>query len=51
LPIPGRATIFYTPYPTLMPPEFALTMGMAMWGLLAPVAVWLVVGSEVEEIS
>jgi energy-coupling factor transport system permease protein len=43
LPIPGRETIFYTSYPALMPPSLALTLGVAMWGLLAPVAVWLVV--------
>lgn len=42
LPVPGRETIFYTPYPALTPPVFALTMGLAMWGMLAPVAVWLV---------
>lgn len=47
LPIPGRATIFYTPYPALTPPAFALTLGMAMWGLLAPVAVWLAMSSRV----
>jgi hypothetical protein len=42
LPIPGRETIFYTPYPALMPPSLALTVGVTMWGLLTPVAVWLV---------
>jgi energy-coupling factor transport system permease protein len=41
LPIPGRTTIFYSPYPALTAPAFALTIGVAMWGLLAPVAVWL----------
>ena len=42
LPIPGRATIFYTPYPALTTPEFALAVGMATWGLLAPAATWMV---------
>lgn len=41
LPLPGRSTIFYSPYPVLMPPAFAVTIGMALWGLLAPVAVWM----------
>jgi energy-coupling factor transport system permease protein len=42
LPIPGRATIYYTPYPALTMPEFALTVGVATWGLLAPAALWMV---------
>jgi energy-coupling factor transport system permease protein len=41
LPIPGRATLFYSPYPALTPPDFALTVGVALWGLLVPAAVWL----------
>ena len=41
LPIPGRETIFYSPYPALTLPPFALSMGMATWGLLVPLAVWL----------
>jgi energy-coupling factor transport system permease protein len=41
LPIPGRESIFYTPYPILSPPAFALTVGMALWGLLLPAAIWL----------
>jgi energy-coupling factor transport system permease protein len=41
LPIPGHTTIYYTPYPALTPPPFALTLGIASWGLLAPAAIWL----------
>jgi energy-coupling factor transport system permease protein len=51
LPVPGRTTIFYTPYPALTPPGFAPVLGMAMWGLLAPVAVWLVASSGANSIS
>lgn len=46
LPIAGRATIFYTPYPALTMPAFALTVGMAMWGLLVPPALWLVASAQ-----
>jgi energy-coupling factor transport system permease protein len=46
LPVPGRETIFYSPYPFLTMPEFALTMGVATWGLLAPAAVWLMMPSD-----
>lgn len=41
VPMPGRASIFYTPYPSLTMPAFALSMGIALWGLLVPVAIWL----------
>jgi energy-coupling factor transport system permease protein len=43
LPLPGHETIYYTPYPTLTMPPFALTIGAATWGLLAPAAVWFVI--------
>lgn len=46
LPIPGAATIYYSPYPTLLPPAFALIIGVAMWGLLAPAAIWLTTTQE-----
>jgi energy-coupling factor transport system permease protein len=46
LPIPGRDTIYYTPYPALTPPTLAWTLGIALWGLLAPAAVWLVENPE-----
>ncbi len=41
LPLPGleRATLFYSPYPLLVAPEFALGIGVATWGLLVPAAV------------
>ena len=42
LPLPGRETIFYTPYPALTMPSFAPLQGVGTWGLLVPVAVWLV---------
>jgi energy-coupling factor transport system permease protein len=42
LPLPGHDTIYYTPYPTLTMPAFALTIGVGTWGLLVPAAVWLV---------
>jgi hypothetical protein len=41
LPIPGHETLAYSPYPTITIPPFALTLGMATWGILAPVALWL----------
>jgi energy-coupling factor transport system permease protein len=41
LPLPGRESIFYTPYPSLSVPTLALSMGVASWGLLAPAAVWM----------
>ena len=41
LPIPGRETIFYSPYPALTMPEFALPHALALWGLLVPAALWL----------
>jgi hypothetical protein len=46
LPIPGRETIFYSPYPLLTMPSFALTMGIATWGLLVPAAIWLLLPSN-----
>lgn len=41
LPLPGvdRVSLFYSPYPLLAAPEFALGVGLATWGLLAPAAV------------
>jgi energy-coupling factor transport system permease protein len=42
LPISGRESIFYTPYPALAMPPFALVLGMATWGLLVPAGVWFV---------
>jgi hypothetical protein len=51
LPVPGHATIYYTPYPALTPPEFALVVGVAMWGLLAPAAVWMVTTPAVRAAS
>ena len=42
LPLPGRETIFYTPYPALTMPSFAPLQGVGTWVLLVPVAVWLV---------
>ena len=41
LPLPGRDTLFYSPYPALAVPSFALLYGVATWGLLGPLAVWL----------
>jgi energy-coupling factor transport system permease protein len=49
LPLPGRSTIFFTPYPTLTLPALALSTGIALWGLLAPAAVWLAMPPPVEE--
>lgn len=51
LPLPGHSTIYYTPYPTIEAPAFAVTLGVSMWGLLAPVVVWFVVTSGVKEVS
>ena len=45
LPVPGRMTIFYTPYPTLTMPGFSVALGVALCGILAPAAVRLV-GAE-----
>jgi energy-coupling factor transport system permease protein len=42
LPLPGRETLFYSPYPAMTMPDFALTFGVATWGLLLPAAIWLV---------
>jgi energy-coupling factor transport system permease protein len=41
LPLPGleHVTLFYSPYPLLAAPEFALGIGVATWGLLIPAAV------------
>lgn len=41
LPLPGvaRDTLFYSPYPLLVAPPFALDVGVATWGLLIPAAV------------
>jgi energy-coupling factor transport system permease protein len=41
LPLPAleRSSLFYTPYPALTTPGFALGLGMATWGLLLPAAV------------
>lgn len=39
LPGEGRASLFYSPYPLLTTPEFALGLGLATWGLLVPAAV------------
>lgn len=41
LPLPGNQTLYYTPYPAWTSPTFALALGVATWGLLAPVVVWL----------
>ena len=40
LPLPGldRSTLAYYPYPALSLPGFALLLGVATWGLLAPAA-------------
>lgn len=50
LPLPGHASIFYTPYPALTMPSLALSMGVATWGLLAPAAVWLAQPVAVKEV-
>jgi energy-coupling factor transport system permease protein len=46
LPIPGSITLYYTPYPTLTMPPLALTLGVALWGLLTPAAIWLAQSAE-----
>jgi energy-coupling factor transport system permease protein len=46
LPIPGSATLYYSPYPVLTTPPLALTLGVALWGLLAPAALWLAQSPE-----
>ena len=48
LPIPGARTIYYSPYPAVMAPAFALLVGVAMWGLLAPTAIWLTTTESAE---
>src|SRR5690606_1871170 len=37
-PVPGveRASLYFTPYPTLGVPDLSLVLGVATWGLLAP---------------
>ncbi|HXF64031.1 MAG TPA: energy-coupling factor transporter transmembrane component T [Caldilineaceae bacterium] len=44
LPLPGmeRSSIFWSPYPALSLPGFALGLGVATWGLLAPAAALMV---------
>ncbi len=39
LPGVARETLFYSPYPALVTPPFALSVGMATWGLLIPAVV------------
>jgi energy-coupling factor transport system permease protein len=51
LPIPGRITLFYTPYPSLSLPDLAPVLGVALWGLLVPVAVWMVTTRGIEEVA
>jgi energy-coupling factor transport system permease protein len=41
LPAVERSGLFYTPYPALTWPTFALWLGIASWGLLAPAAIYL----------
>lgn len=41
LPLPGRAALIYSPYPLLAWPHFALAWGVATWGLLGPVLLWM----------
>jgi energy-coupling factor transport system permease protein len=39
LPLPGRATLAYAPYPRLTPPPFDPLIGLGLLGLLVPVVV------------
>lgn len=38
LPLPGRETLVYSPYPRLTPPGFDLLIGLGLLGLAAPAA-------------
>ena len=51
LPLPGRAALIYSPYPTLTLPHFAVAWGVATWGLLGPVLVWLLASPPQDDVT